>query len=174
MGINAQSGPSLSLDSARFLIEAKSFLLEVKGKELKDSNFRLVDAPKFSCLEYTLDDSVSFSNDELKDLSVQVNAPLITNWAKVFPSGIKLLPADFVNAKTKVIKNPKRETKRFNRLFSGSYRQFSPPLFLRDYSFCMIYVDEIAPAGRSKGELQVFEKVNGIWKQLPSRCEWSE
>lgn len=154
--------------------EVIAFLTAIKKKELHDPSFTLVDAPKYSCFEYTLDDSVSFTKAEMDQIKAEINSPKVTNWRSVLPTNIRFLEAKFVASHTKVIKNPKREAKRFEKYFGGCYANFSAPIFLKGYTFCLMYVDQICAGGKSSGELQVFEKVDGVWKQLPSRCEWSE
>ena len=171
---NSQDIPSKKVASDEYLKEALSFLNSVKQKELQDPSFALADIPKYACFSYTVDDSVNFSRPEMNHMANEINFPKISNWKTVLPTTIRILDEKLVNSVSKSIKNPKREAKIFLKKFGGCYHNFSAPIFLRDYTFCLLYVDTICAAGQSKGELQVFEKVDGIWKQMTSRCEWTE
>ena len=171
---NAQSAVNKNETSAIYIKEAIAFLTTVKKKELADSSFTLVNVPKYACFSYTVDDSVNFSNEELDQLANEIEFPKISNWSTILPANIRFLDESFVISHSKVIKNAKREAKFFKRKFGGCYHNFSAPIFLRNYTFCLLYVDRICAAGKSNGELQVFEKIDGVWKQLPSRCEWTE
>ncbi len=171
---NAQEIPVKKIPSEEYLKEALSFLSLVKQKELSDSSFTLADVPKYACFSYTVDDSVSFSKEEMNHIANEINFPKVNSWKAILPTSIRFLEDKLINSVSKSIKNPKRETRIFNKKFGGCYHHFSAPIFLRDYTFCLLYVDTICAAGQSKGELQVFEKVNGVWKQMTSRCEWTE
>ena len=171
---NAQEITVNKIASEEYLKEAVSFLSLVKQKELRDSSFTLADVPKYACFSYTVDDSVNFTRAEMNHIANEINSPKITSWKTVLPSTVRFLDQRLVNSVSKSIKNPKRETKIFLKKFGGCYNNFSAPIFLRDYTFCLLYVDTICPAGQSKGELQVFEKIDGVWKQMTSRCEWTE
>ncbi len=172
--VSAQETPIRQDLSKDYIKEVVLFLNAVKSKELNDPSFTLVNAPKYACFTYTVDDSVSFSKAEMGQIVEEIKSPKINNWKSVLPSSIRFLEASYVNSHSKSIKNPKRDTKHFEKYFGGCYANFSAPIFLRDYTFCLFYVDNICPAGKSSGELQVFEKKDGVWKQLTSRCEWSE
>lgn len=171
---SAQQIPSKRIASAAYLKEAISFLNFVKQKELSDSTFTLANVPKYACFTYTVDDSVTFTKEEMNQIADEINNPKVSSWKSVLPFKIRFLEEKLINAVSKSIKNPKRETKVFMKKFGGCYHHFSAPIFLRDYTFCLLYVDRICAAGQSSGELQVFEKVEGVWKQLISRCEWTE
>ncbi len=171
---NAQATLSKNVASAEYIKETLAFLNIVKSKELTDPTFTLVDVPKYSCFLYTVDDSVSFNDEELAHIVNEIDFPKITSWKRVLPASIRFLDGQFVTANSKVIKSPKREAKFFQKKFGGCYNNFSAPIFLRNYTFCLFYIDRICAGGQSKGELQVFEKRDGIWKQLTSRCEWTE
>lgn len=160
--------------SDEYVKEAISFLNTIKRKELNDPSFTLVDVPKYACFEYTVDDSVSFTKAEMDQIANEIKSPKVMNWRTILSTNIRFLESKFVSSHTKVIKNPTREVRRFEKYFGGCYTNFSAPIFLRAYTFCLMYVDQICAGGKSSGELQVFEKVEGVWKQLPSRCEWSE
>jgi hypothetical protein len=171
---NAQLVVNKDEPSTTYIKEAVAFLTTVKKKEFSDSSFTLVDVPKYACFSFTVDDSVNFSNEELDQLVNEIEFPKVSNWRAILPSNIRFLAESFVLAQSKVIKNAKRETNFFNRKFGGCYHHFSAPIFLRNYTFCLMYVDKICAGGKSHGELQVFEKNDGVWEQLPSRCEWTE
>ncbi|MES2650225.1 MAG: hypothetical protein V4663_00725 [Bacteroidota bacterium] len=171
---DAQELASKKIASEKYLSEAVSFLNAVKSKELSDPSFTLVNTPKYSCFTYTVDDSVTFTKEEMKQIADEIEFPNISSWKSILPSKIRFLDEAYINAHSKLVKNPKRETKFFNKKFGGCYHHFSAPIFLRGYTFCLFYVDKICAAGQSSGELQVFEKVDGVWKQLTSRCEWTE
>ena len=171
---DAQELPVKKVAQEEYLKEVHSFLNLVKQKEFSDFSFTLADLPKYSCFAYTVDDSVTFSRAEMNHIVDEINFPKISSWKSILPSTIRFLDERLVNSVSKSIKNPKREEKIFLRKFGGCYHNFSAPIFLRNYTFCLLYVDTICAAGQSKGELQVFEKVDGIWKQLTSRCEWTE
>lgn len=171
---NAQETLANNNASEKYLKETISFLTAIKKNELNDASFTLVDIPKYACFTYTVDDSVSFTKAEMDEIANEIKFPKINNWKSVLPSNIRFLEASYVNSHSKSIKNPRRDTKRFEKYFGGCYANFSAPIFLRDYTFCLFYADNICPAGKSRGELQAFEKKDGVWKQLVSRCEWSE
>lgn len=171
---NGQEIPVKKIASEEYLKEVVSFLSLVKQKELSDSSFVLADVPKYACFSYTVDDSVSFSKEEMNHIATEINFPTVSSWKSILPSNIRFLDEKLINSVSKSIKNPKRETKIFLKKFGGCYHHFSAPIFLRDYTFCLLYVDTICAAGQSKGELQVFEKIDGVWKQMTSRCEWTE
>jgi len=169
-----QEKPSPNIPTEVYLREALSFLNAVKNKELGDPSVTLVDVPKFSCFDYTVNDSTTFTIAEMDQMANEIKSPKIKNWRDILSPKIRFLQEKYVNTHSRLIKNPKREARLFNKYFGGCYYNFSAPIFLRNYTFCLFYVDKICAAGQSSGELQVFEKKDGLWKQLPSRCEWSE
>ncbi len=171
---NAQELPRSKTASEEYIKEAISFLTVVKKKEFADSSFALVNVPKYNCFAYTIDDSVTFTKAEMAQIADEISFPKVTSWKTILPSNIRFLEESLVNSVSKSIKNPRRETKLFKKKFGGCYHHFSAPIFLRGYTFCLLYVDKICAAGQSSGELQVFEKVEGIWRQMTSRCEWTE
>jgi len=171
---NAQDSVAKNTTSEKYIKEAVEFLTIVKKKELADSAFTLVDVPKYTCFLYTVDDSVSFNKEELAHMNNEIEFPKVRSWKAILPFKIRFLDGGFVAANSKMIKNPKREAKFFQKKFGGCYHNLSAPIFLRNYTFCLLYIDKICAGGESKGELQVFEKSDGVWKQLTSRCEWTE
>ncbi|SFG93827.1 hypothetical protein [Pedobacter insulae] len=170
----AQESLTTSTEAKKYIKEAVEFLTNVKKKELADPAFTLVNVPKYTCFLYTVDDSLSFNNEELAQIANEIEFPKVTSWRTILPSNIRFLEENFVKANSKSIKNRQREIKFFKKKFGGCYHNFSAPIFLRNYSFCLFYMDKICAGGESKGELQVFEKHDGVWKQLTSRCEWTE
>jgi hypothetical protein len=171
---NAQGMAVKNNASEEYIKHAISFLMDVKKTELSDSSFTLSNVPKYACFAYTVDDSVNFTKAEMNQIANEITYPKVSSWKTILPPNIRILEEKLINSVSKSIKNPKRETKLFMKKFGGCYHNFSAPIFLRDYTYCLLYVDTICAAGKSSGELQVFEKIEGVWKQKTSRCEWTE
>lgn len=170
----AQDSIADSSAKTDYFRETLAFISQVKKVELSDATFTLAELPKFACFAYTVDDSVTFSKTEMEQIAEEINNPKIKSWKSILNANIRFLGADYMKSISIPFRNPKRETKLFNKYFGGCFHNFSAPIFLRNYTLCLFYVDRMCAAGKSSGELQVFEKRNGVWEQLTSRCEWTE
>lgn len=171
--ISAQEIPTKQNPSEEYIKEVVLFLSAIKSKELNDPSFSLVNTPKFSCVESIIGDSITFSKEELNQIKAETNSSKIESWGRVLSSKNRFLEQSFIDSVQKKIKI-RKEVALFKKYFGGCYYNFSAPIFLRNYTICLFYADQICAAGESNGELRMYEKIDGVWMPLVARCGWIE
>ena len=159
-------------DSIKSLLKSIEFIKQVKGKELQDSNFILVDKPfelnSFYCLSQLLSDSSTFSKAELSFIQ-QKYYPSIIRWNKSFFSTIKLVSSETIDS---IFKNQSAGWNYFYKKFGQSFNHFSIPIFLRNYTYCIFYYDVDCGFECGDGHMYLYKLMNGNWIKIATYCNW--
>jgi len=108
-------------DSIKYVLKSIEFIKKVKGKELQDSTFILVDKPfafkYFDCLSQLLADSLTFSKEELNFIQ-QKHYPSVTRWNKSFFPAIKFVSDDTIDS---IFTKHSDGWNYFNKIFGDSF-----------------------------------------------------
>jgi len=159
-------------DSNNYVQRSIEFIKKVKGKELQDSRFILVDKPfafkYFDCLTQLLADSSTFSREELNFIR-QKKYPSVTRWDKSFFPGIKLVSGDTIDS---IFQNKSDGWNYFNKHFGGGFSSFSMPIFLRNYTYCIFYSDHSCGWLCGGGQLLLYKMKDGNWVEIGGYCNW--
>ncbi|MBI2272369.1 MAG: hypothetical protein HYU70_01125 [Bacteroidetes bacterium] len=159
-------------DSIVYVQKSIEFIKKVKGKELADSRFILVDKPfafnYFNCLEKLLADSITFSSAEL-DLIRQKKYPSVTRWSGSFFPAITLISGDTIDS---IFKKKTDGWNYFYKNIGGGFGRFSMPIFLRNDTYCIFYADQSCGWLCGEGQLVLYKMNNGKWEEIRSYCSW--
>lgn len=159
-------------DSVVYVQKSIEFIKKVKGKELQDSKFILIDKPfafeYFDCLTQLLADSLTFSNAEL-DFIRQKKYPTITGWNRAFFSAITLVSSHAIDS---IFKKKSGGWNSFYKNFGGGFSRFSMPIFLRNDTYCIFYSDYSCGWLCGNGQLVLYKMNNGNWEEVRSYCNW--
>lgn len=171
-----QSIPSKSQkhtqDSIVYIQKSIEFIKKVKGKELQDSKFVLIDKPftftYFDCLTQLLADSVTFSSAEL-NLIRQKKYPSVTRWNESFFPAIKVVSGNTIDS---IFKKKADGWNYFNEHFGIGFSRFSMPIFLRNDTYCIFYADYSCGWLCGSGQLVLYKMNNDNWEEIRSYCNW--
>ena len=128
-------------DSISYVQKSIAFIKKVKGKALQDSTFILVDKPfsfqYFDCLTSLLDDSSTFSKEELNFIQKK-QYPSVSKWEPLLFPAIRIVSSDTIAS---IFKRKFDGWAYFYKHFGNSFHSFSMPIFLRNDTYCIFYDD---------------------------------
>ncbi|RZJ86850.1 MAG: hypothetical protein EOO60_12940 [Hymenobacter sp.] len=138
------------------------------------AEFVLVDKPisiesvwANDCLKQVLADKVSYSAAELAGFQSHPY-PVISSWAS-FSLGARLLNQDTIR---KAFQRRADDWDYFHKHIGGSFNEFSAPIFLRNYTYCLFYSANYCGSLCAGGSLMLYKKEKGIWKPVKAYCQW--
>lgn len=161
-------------DSIEYIKRSISFIKQVKGDQVSDSSFVLVDhTPAFntiSCLEQVFKDSTTFSKEDILLLKSK-QYPQLSIWPKDLFPNIKFIKEDTVNAifENKGVRGGWVYLK---EKYGDSFSRFSFPIFLRNNTYCLFYSDNNCGGLCGEGALTLYKLVNNKWTPFKSYCTW--
>ena len=158
----AQTNAQYGQDSVEYMKQCIEFIRQVKQKDLSDTNFILEDKPCYDCAEAA--DSAMFTREEL-DFIVNKKFPSISKWTNEMFPNIKIISSDTVRAifNGKDWKDWEREWDYFYKNIGSGFNDFSAPIFLRNYTYCLFYSAHFCGDLCGESRLDLYKKENGKW-----------
>ena len=156
-----------------YLRQTLLFLNDVKQKELNDRDFVLADKPfgfeYFDCLQPLLKDTAHLTASERAFIIEQSKKRLIDFWKTSFFPKISIIDNDTIQS---IFQDQAKGWEYFYKHYGQSFSSFSAPIFLRDYKFCIFYSDRSCGNKCGTGQLKLYQKEDGKWKQVETYCDW--
>jgi hypothetical protein len=138
------------------------------------AEFVLVDKPvsieslwNTDCLKQVLMDKATYSAPELARLQSHTY-PVISTWAS-FSLGARLLSQDTIH---KAFQRRADDWNYFHKHIGMSFNEFSAPIFLRNYTYCLFYSANYCGSLCAGGSLVLYKKEKGRWKPVKNYCQW--
>lgn len=173
-GINKESKPLTKEqeDSSKYITESLKFIKSVIPGFLDSSQYLLQDEPAslnvIDCFNEFKADTSTFSKEDLKVIQQAYERPLIKRWTpEMFPrtSFVKKTTIDSIFEKGD-------GWEYFYNHIGAGFNTFSAPIFLRDYSWCLIYTSDHCGWLCASGRLELYSKKAGKWEVVKSWCNW--
>jgi hypothetical protein len=162
-----------NIDSLAYLNQVNIFIREVMEKELNDTAFILVDKPfafeYFECIQELLTDTANYSKEERLFIQEATRKSKIKFWSSPMFSKVKMMDSKTIDS---VFNDRSKGWKYFHENIGQSFNSFSAPIFFRNYSYCIFYFDNSCDNLCGGGQLILYKKQNGKWKNIQSYCNW--
>lgn len=161
------------IDSIQYINQVIQFVKQLKRQELDDSLFILEDEPStldyYDCLQSIFSDTVTFSKTEINIIKKESKKPILKTWTNSLIPNIKIVSADTIRA---VFKDNSKGWEYFYKHIGRSISGFSPPIFLRHFSYCVFYSENNCGRLCGEGYLTLYKKEKDKWIAIKSYCRW--
>jgi len=160
-------------DSIEYLTQARQFIQQVKQTEINNSSFILTDRPAsleyFDCLKNVLSDTTTYSEQERTLISNETKKSFITTWTTDILPKIKIINSDTIK---NIFKSKSGGWNYFYKHIGQSISSFSSPVFLKNYTLCLFYSDNMCGGLCGYGSLILYKKEGNQWMEVKSYCNW--
>jgi hypothetical protein len=152
--------------------QVKIFINDIYAEKLKSKGSVLIEEPQ-SRYDLKYSDTSFFTKEELSSIKKQVENPKVESWRNIIGTNMKCIDKDSLNR----ILN-----KKYLRLYNGwdyfykyvgnDIYNFSSPIFIRNYQYCIFYSEINCGFKCASGELYLYRKENEKWKKFRLLYSW--
>lgn|GEM_PF-1154467 len=156
-------------DSIIYRNAAEEFLVFVR-EDIKDDAILLGSKPIPDlgfCLEYVLQDTLTFKPEEIERIDEINTNPIFSNWYDISLGETNIADRDTIVA---IIKDEARGWPYLYEKLGEEYYDFSMPVFIRDYNYCLFYMGYQCGPLCGSGQLNLYKKEDGKWKFVSTYC----
>ncbi|QEC66823.1 hypothetical protein FRZ67_05710 [Panacibacter ginsenosidivorans] len=156
-----------------YIKKSIEFMEQVMGRQINDSSFILDDLP-LSFNEFFMDrliaaaDTSFLSKDELRFIEKK-RYPSLTYWSKEILPNVKIISHDTIE---NIFKHKPDGWGYFRKNIGEAINEFSFPVFLRNYTYCIFCFDYSCGWVCGSGKMVLYKKYNNKWVQVKIYCEW--
>jgi hypothetical protein len=122
------------------------------------------------CFKTTFKDSEDLTEKEKKQLKKEIDNPCYFKWTNEYVDNVKIIKETELN---KIFENRAEGWKNFREKYGKSIIRLSKPIFLRNYTICIISYSETFDYLGGYGETGCFRKINGKWVEFGNFCMWN-
>lgn len=162
-----------TLDSIAYLKETKAFMSFLRKEPNGNQSTLVSDIPtkikKTDCIYWLLQDSANFTADEMAYFKSPVEPDAIKQWNSSLIPMSTFISEDSITA---VFKDYKKNWPYFYKHFGSGFSKFSSPIFLRNYTYCLIYTSHHCGGLCGEGMLTLYIKEDGKWTRVKDYCRW--
>ncbi len=161
-----------SKEDAEYLIQTQKFIKQIKQNEFNDTSSFLASTPTaFKTLdglkEFRLDTAL-FTKKEIDFVDAEGKKTIIKKWTvSFFP---KVVTQDTIDAifKTRGFLG----WQYFHTHFGRRITNFSEPIFLRNYTYCLFYYGSSCGSTCGGGGLFLYKKEDDKWIEVKTYSSW--
>ncbi len=153
--------------------ETKKLISDLVGEIKIDTKTVLINKPISydlkNCFETTFIESDSLTENEKLYVKKEIENSNEFEWTNDYVDNIKIVKNSEYQ---KIFKDLINGWKNFRRKHGKSILQFSKPIFLRNYSICIISYSHSSDYLSAYGLTTCYKKENGKWIAFGTTCEW--
>ncbi len=161
------------LDSITYLKETKVFMAFISKEPDGNQSVLVSDIPtkikKTDCVYWLLQDSSNFTAEEMAYFKSPLEPDLIKQWNSSLIPMSRFISEDSISA---VFKDHNKNWPYFYKHFGSGFSKYSAPIFIRNYTYCLIYTSHHCGGLCGEGMLTLFIKEDGKWKRVKDYCRW--
>ena len=119
------------------------------------------------CFETIFINSKELTEKDKSDIKIEI--PIEFNWTNEYIENVKIIEnSEF----QKIFEDHKNGWENFRKLHGESILKISRPIFLRNYSICIISYSLTYDSLGGFGYTTCYRKENGKWKAFGTSCGW--
>lgn len=164
----------LSQNNTDYNREVKAFLSFIRSTEIKTEHFVITSQPEnrelAACNALWRDTAVIKPSDKLT--FSRDSGLLLKKWTPDLLSPAVVIEQDTVAALFKDYKA--RGWSYYHATYAPGLYRISSPLFLKDYTQCLLYIGYACDNSCGEGVIKLYEKTGGQWKAYRSFCIWTK
>jgi hypothetical protein len=160
-----------NVESIKYNSEAKK-LLEDVIKTMTSEKLVINETPTTlnlkKCFSETLGKEFDFSKGEINGIYTEIEKPILRKWTSDFFENHFVVDNKEIQI---AFKNKQNELENFRNKYTEAVVEFSSPIFLRNYSVCILSCHLDYVYGGGYDFTFIFKKENGSWVKLGSGCK---
>ena len=161
--------------------EKKETPEEIHNKEIKsllkfgdnDNEVILISKPtdiEEYCIEVLKKDTINFTSFEIQQILEQIEKPIISDWSVFNFDNVKIL--DYKVWLDLFRGDLEKGWKVFQKEYGSRYLEISSPIFLKKYSYCLVFSHSHCGSNCGGGSFILYKKINGKWEMSKQYCNF--